>query len=106
MIRSAINGVTCAVGVLIVAVCIFLFVQCRQFADGDYSANTKFAQTVLSDVIRNISARSANGVKPSDVARAMYTRVSCYTMVGVLLIGIAWTRQYGSLPPPSQSSPE
>lgn len=95
MIRSAVNGLIGAAGVLVVALCIYLCVQCRQFVEGDYSANTRFAQAVLDDVIRDVSGLSPNGTDPSDVAHAMYYRVSLYTGLGFLLIGIAWAREYG-----------
>lgn len=95
MTRSAFNALLCVVGVTIVATCAVLFVQCKRIVDHNVATDNLFAQAVLNDVLRNLPSRYPNGITPADFRRALYSRVSLYTLVGFAFIGVAWARQYG-----------
>ena len=92
---SVLNLTLFILGFAIVVCCVVLFVQCHRIVEDNLVAENRFAQVVLSDVIRSAARRNPNGIKPEDLRRALYTRVSAYTMVGLCLVGVGWARQRG-----------
>ena len=75
------------VGCGIVALCIFLFGQCVEMANGNWSEETYTTQFVLYDVIQNEGRRS--GINPGKIAGALYARVFLYALAGFVLIAIS-----------------
>ena len=94
MVRTIISVLLLAAGVATVCFTVFLFGQCVQIVNGNLSADTAVAQTVLRDVIRQVAADSPNGIKPPDVAGPLYTRLTTYGLFGLLLIAVAGWRQF------------
>ena len=87
MVRHITSLMLLAVGIAIVTIAIFLFVQSAQMTKGNFSEDTLFAQMVLHDVL----AREAipNGIDPKSIAGPLYKRIFLYGIPGVILIGLA-----------------